>query len=677
MSDMYIPGVKSRIDSSKLIEDLMKLERVPKERAEKNVETLKVQKSTWQDVGRRLTTLRESARALYSFQNPFSERLAKSADEAVLTATVTREASQQERTFTVQQVAQADRFLSGLLEDAYPVPAGDYLYTVGKESIAFTFRGGSLKDFSAALNRRGKDLLRADIIMTAPGKKSLLIETLATGSENRLGFSKAAGDLALATGMAERIDGQQRNLEVAAGALRSPQGAADAALVVLEGDVLRVAAGGASRLPVSPGIRPSGSLALELEAATVVRDSAGAVEQGPPPGPAIPAAGSASYGGVTVENDPSTVPLPPWTPPPVPPRVDNHNLLVLSFSDGGSATLPPVADSADFQRYRYRLGDFAGGKEIIALDILNTNTHRDVSVKNVRIFDPEASGGFKLKNPISTAKDAILAMDGIKVQRPGNDISDLIPGLTLSLHGTADKPVKLTVEPDRDAAKEAIIALVGNYNRLVADINVLTRTDDKIIEELSYLNTEEREGMTKKLGTMQGDSTLNQFKANLQRAAASTYPTSAERDMALLTQIGVSTDARRSGGGQGYDASRLRGYLEIDEKTMDAALRADLPAIRELFGNDTDGDLIVDAGFAFSLDSLVKPYVETGGIITLKTGTIDSRLTQEQRRIDTLEVQLADKEDSLKREYGMMEGALGRMQQTSNSIDQFSSQSKQ
>jgi len=51
MSDVYIPGVRSRFNSEKLVEDLMRLERIPKERTERNVENLQTQKSYWQEIG--------------------------------------------------------------------------------------------------------------------------------------------------------------------------------------------------------------------------------------------------------------------------------------------------------------------------------------------------------------------------------------------------------------------------------------------------------------------------------------------------------------------------------------------------------------------------------------------------------------------------------------------------
>jgi flagellar hook-associated protein 2 len=375
-----------------------------------------------------------------------------------------------------------------------------------------------------------------------------------------------------------------------------------------------------------------------------------------------------------VENDPSQVPLPQWTPPAPPPRIDNLGVLSLTFSDGSTASLSPIQDSPGFQSRQYRLADAAAGKTVTALTIENNNTHRDVSVRNIAIFDPDAQSGVRPLNAVSTAQDAVVSMEGIEIRRPVNMIDDLIPGVTVTARGVSDRPVTLGIRPDREGVKDAVISLVGNYNRLMAEINVLTRNDDRIIQELSYLSTEEQEDLRQRLGVFSGDSTLNQFKNTLQRAASSPYPTSEERELALLAQIGVGTDVRRSGGGT-YDPSRLRGYLEIDERVLDAAIAAKLPAIQQLFGSDTNGDLIIDSGLAYMVDSMTRPFVESGGFISLKTGTLDSRISQDRRRIDTMERQLAAKEAALRMQYGQMEAAYNRMERMSTSIDQFSQQS--
>ncbi|AEF83190.1 flagellar filament capping protein FliD [Leadbettera azotonutricia] len=653
MSDVYIPGVKSRFNTEKIIEDLMKVERIPKDRAEKNVDRLTTEKGYWTDVGRRMSALRDSARSLYSFQNPFNDRIVNSSDEWAITGTATREAVEQERFFTVKQIAQADRFLSTPLDDKFKVESGTYTFTVGKDEISFNFRGGSLKEFTEALNRRGQNKIQASIISVTSGSKSLLIESKVTGEENRLGFKDAAERLGEQTGMAQKSYDTRRSIM---------------------GEPMMVKAGEQASIAVSPALAPSSSLVLRLETSTALKASEPWNPPKPPPGPSIPAAGAVSYGGIVVENDASKVELPSWTPPQPPRRVDDMSVISLGFSDGTTKELPALADSASFSGRQYRLDEISGGKTIVSIDIANRNTHRDVSLRNIEVFDPSSVGGVRPLNAISQAQDAIIAMEGIEIKRSSNNIDDLLPGVTLTVRAATEKPVKLNVEPDREGVKDAIIGLVGNYNRLMAEINILTRTDDKVIEELSYLTKEEQDDYRKRLGAFQADSTLTQFRSTLQRVASVAYPTSLERDLALLTQIGVGTDIRRGGASAGYDPSRLRGYLEIDEKALDAAIATKFAGIKELFGYDTNGDLLADTGVAYSLETMTKPYVETGGFIALKTGTVDNRIDQEKRRIDTMDRQLANKEADLKVQYGQMESAYSRMEQMSGTLDRFSQQ---
>jgi flagellar hook-associated protein 2 len=650
MSDIYVPGIKSRFDTEKLVEGLMKVERIPKERSERQVEQLQTEKTYWQDLSRRMTTLRDSARFLYSFQNPFNERVVNSSETSLLSGTSTREAVAQELSFTIKQIAQADRFLSNPLEDSFTVDEGTYTFSIGKESISFPFRGGSLREFIEILNRRGRDKIGASLIAIQPGKKSLLIESRITGAENSLVFSEAAEALGMSSGMLEQVQGSSKSLRE---------------------EVLTVDPGGTAFVPFNLGDVSVENGILQFEIATQVHTQQDTPLVGEQADPAPEASTDQA------EEDRSFTTIPSWTPLEPVAQVDDMRVLYLTYSDGTNSAFPPIVDSNDFTAYHYRLADVAGDtidKTIVSLEIINQNTHREVSIRNLQLMDPEAEGGIKPRNPVSVAQDAVVTMEGIEIIRPTNKIDDLIPGLTITVRSPSDKPIQLKVEPDQEVVKDAIISLVGNYNRLMADLNVLTRNDDRVIQELSYLSEEEQADMRKRLGVFAGDSILGQFKNSLQRAAAATYPTVANRDIALLAQIGIGTDVRGSGGSSGYDPARLRGYLEINEKTLDAALQTNLSAIAQLFGSDTDGDLIVDSGIAYAFETMAKPFVEIGGIIALKTGTIDSQISQEQRRVETLERQLALKEASLKNQYGQMEGAYNRMERMSSSLDQFSQQ---
>jgi flagellar hook-associated protein 2 len=278
--------------------------------------------------------------------------------------------------------------------------------------------------------------------------------------------------------------------------------------------------------------------------------------------------------------------------------------------------------------------------------------------------------GWRPKNAVSTARDAVLTMDGIEITRPTNIVDDLLPGVTLEAKEQTATPVRLAVETNREAVKDSLINFVANYNKALVDINTLTRSDDKVVSELDWLSAEELEGLRKKLGAFSGDSSLNQMRSAIVNAASSPYTLPGGRTM-VLSELGIGTDMARRGG---YDPSKLRGYLEIDEKILDSALLGSLDEVKAFFGSDTDGDLIVDSGLAFTMDRYMRPYVETGGIITNKTVTIDSRIARDESRMENLDRQLASKEQSLKNQYGQMEGAYNRMDRMSSSLDSLNNQ---
>ena len=653
MSEIFVPGINSRFNTERIVEDLMRIERVPRDRAERNVERFQDHRAHWQDIGRLTTSLRTSANQLYSFQNPFSDRIVHSDNDAAITGTAVRGAMEQERSFTVRQVAQADRFLSSPLEQDFRVDAGTYSFSVGSEEISFEFRGGTLREFTEALNRRGRDLIRSSLVTVRPGTTSLLIESRVTGEENRLNFSGAAMTLGEQTGMVGRVNDSRRDFT---------------------SGVVNVSAGAASEIPMNFQVPSTGNWLLRFETSTALRPQEPWVVPQPPVGPEIPSSGSISHGGIVIQNEMSSTPTPPWTPPEPPRRVDNMSILSVTFSDGSSRRLSPISDSPGFNSQQFDLSAIAAGRTIVSMSIVNDNTHRDVNIQNVQVFDPSALGGVSALNPVSTAQDAIISMEGIEISRPSNEISDLLPGVTITARRASETPVTIRVEPDRDAVKEGIISFVGNYNRLMAEINILTRTDPRVIDEITYFTREEREEARQRLGIFSGDSTLQQMRNSLMRIVSSPYPTSEERNLALLAQIGIGTDVRLGGATGGFDASRLRGYLEIDERVLDNAIATRLPAIQQLFGSDTTGDRLIDTGVAFHVDTLTRAYTEIGGLISLKTGTLNTRIDQESRRIQTLDRQLAQREADLRRQYAQMENAFRQMEQMSTSLDRFSQQ---
>ena len=158
----------------------------------------------------------------------------------------------------------------------------------------------------------------------------------------------------------------------------------------------------------------------------------------------------------------------------------------------------------------------------------------------------------------------------------------------------------------------------------------------------------------------------------MQTILSSNYKFEENSVITALTQLGIATNA--SGYSGSYSQSRLRGYLEIDEKKLDDALENHLDDIKNLFGYDTDGDLIIDEGIAYKLDKQITAYTQTGGIIALKTSTLDSKIKSSQSRITKLEDQMDKKEAELKQKYSTMQGSLSNLENQQTTISNFTQQ---
>ncbi|MFW5843862.1 MAG: flagellar filament capping protein FliD, partial [Spirochaetota bacterium] len=555
-SQISVPGISSsdgRLDTERVIEELMEVERVPLNRMEDSVERYEAERQVWQEIGTSLEALRESARLLFGFQTPFNDRIASSSDESVLTASATRSAEEQAAEIEVLSVATADRFHSEPLPLDYRVPPGRYVFRVGEERIAFTFSGGRLAALAEEINERGAGILRARVVRSTRDREILSLESQITGAENSLLFEQAALDFALSAGIVETVSDSRRDLSASPELLQPWTRPVSSERVSVQEDRIVVGPGGEVSLPVSPALSVSPSIVLEGEVRLTDAEESWSPAP-PPPGPDVPPGDGVTLEDITIQNAPSRAPLAEVEPDAPPPVVRDNQLL---FAQEGSdvVPLPEISQTEDFAPLRLSLSDYVDS--IRGLNIRNRNTYRTLELRNLEIYDTAARGDTRPVNAVDTAADAEILVDGVRVTRDSNTIEDVIPGVTLTLNNPGRLPVTLSVEPDREGAKEAVIAFIGQYNQIVRDVNILTRNNESLIDEVGYFTDEEREVARERLGMFQGESTLNQLRQTLQNIMMNPYETTAGRRLSLLAQAGISTNAAGANTG-GYSASRLR-----------------------------------------------------------------------------------------------------------------------
>ncbi|EDP7980468.1 flagellar filament capping protein FliD [Campylobacter upsaliensis] len=132
------------------------------------------------------------------------------------------------------------------------------------------------------------------------------------------------------------------------------------------------------------------------------------------------------------------------------------------------------------------------------LDDQNKPTDIDKNKKGYGIKDQA--------NHLKKAQNAEFTMDGIKMVRPSNTITDIAVGLTLTLNKTGE--VNFEVQQDTEAVTKAMEDLVNAYNDLVANLNASTDFNSET-------------GMK---GTLQGVSEVNSIRSTLISALFDSVP---------------------------------------------------------------------------------------------------------------------------------------------------------
>ena len=678
MAGINIPGVTNQYNTNETVEKLMQIERIPLTREQKTLDSYKAQQDAWRSVNRKMTELRDSVKTLYSFDNPFNNKITSSTEEYAITADATRKATYESFKVDVIQPATADRFLTSELDSDTKVPAGTYTYKINDKSITMRWKGGSLQDFSNALNRRGGELLKTRVIGASKGKKTLSIESQKTGSENRLTFEDDAKTFAESSGMIIRVKpktiefgtnrNDYRNIQPETPEQeRLPQISAANLKISGENVVVPPRGGYALSIPETVLGTPGTHIqfTIKKQDATDITVALNRQESKP----VFPDSGTATFKDVTIRNAPIDASLPPEPEKKIKPLdpISTSDVLFVKMKDGSEKHIStPGLLSGEETKIDISLDDY---KNIDSLVIKNRNTGISLSVTSVSALNPSENRGFVPQHAISSADDAIIKYEGITIRRPTNTIDDVVPEVTLNVFDKTEKTATIAVKPDVKSAKEALITFVGKYNQSLAEINILSQNKPEIIEELDYLSSDEKKEKQEKLGMFSTDSSLTSLKSALQTAASANYKFDEDAKITMLSQIGIATNATNY---SGYTPSKLRGYLEIDEKKLDSELEKHLDDVRNMFGYDSDGDLIIDSGIGYKLDKQLTAYVQSGGVFAMKTSSLDARIKSSEQKIARLETQMDDKEAELRTKYGQMEGALNSLESQQNTIKNFS-----
>ncbi|MFQ5507224.1 MAG: flagellar filament capping protein FliD [Planctomycetota bacterium] len=246
--------------------------------------------------------------------------------------------------------------------------------------------------------------------------------------------------------------------------------------------------------------------------------------------------------------------------------------------------------------------------------------------------------------------DAVFTVNNIQITRSSNTISDVIPGVTLTLTGvhpsTGNTTTTLTISTDGTATAEKVKKFVDTYNEIVDFVNKqneVTINDSGSSLFASGDNNEPRV----KANPLIGDSTLRTIQRTLRGIMGSSVDTG-DQSYALLAQVGIDSDRD--------------GKLTFNQSEFEEALPLGEAAIKDLFTKTGEGiaDRVFDQleTFTDSIDGIVKTRIDG---IDRNNQDIDRQIARLEERLERFEQRLVD-------QFTTMELTLARLQQQAGSL---------
>lgn len=214
---------------------------------------------------------------------------------------------------------------------------------------------------------------------------------------------------------------------------------------------------------------------------------------------------------------------------------------------------------------------------------------------------PGAPGQSQL---LASASDAAFKVDGLPLTAASNTLTDVIPGVTLKLAATTDKPTTVSFADTSASITSAMTDLTGALNEIAAALNTATEP-----------NT----------GELRADSGARAFKLKMSQLAGSAVMPSATGAAKTLADLGLST--------------QRDGTFVLDNKRLAATIASDPEGVAAMFTNGL-------YGVFSSIDKLYRGVSSSSDPGSL--GGSIARFNKQLAQASEDKTELADKQETLR-----------------------------
>ncbi len=183
-----------------------------------------------------------------------------------------------------------------------------------------------------------------------------------------------------------------------------------------------------------------------------------------------------------------------------------------------------------------------------------TTSGGDGTINTLLAHDPAGLPAAQHLSQTVTAQNANFKVDGVTVSKTSNTVSDVIPGVTLTLSKVTTSAATLTVARDTATVSSSITGFVKAYNDLAGTLKNLSAYD----------------ATSQKGAILLGDSTVRSLQSQL-RSMLNTPVTGTSGNLTTLSDVGVSF--------------KKDGTLELNQTKLDSVMASNFSDIASLFSS--------------------------------------------------------------------------------------------
>ena len=251
--------------------------------------------------------------------------------------------------------------------------------------------------------------------------------------------------------------------------------------------------------------------------------------------------------------------------------------------------------------------------------------------------DPFAAGG----QIVQAAADSVFAVNGLKLSRSGNTVSDVLPGVSLvflregnhdGVIDASDATGTVTVAGDTSAIGTSAKKFIDSYNAV-----------NKIVNDQFALNPD-----TKHQGALAGDASLRGVISRLRREIST--PGGSSSSLTSLSNVGIKFEKD--------------GSLTLDDSKLAKALAADPTGVSNLF-------TIVQNGVGKRIPDAVDDFISAvDGVLTSRQKGVLSNIDRIDKNIARETARVTAMQDRLTQQFSALEKIVSSLKSQGDFLTQ-------